>query len=77
MAYAPLWTAADMELIDPSISCITNAFVEASHKVTKEEIFDGKTNGSCADRCRNLEVHKQKIQGIFQINIKELRNENF
>lgn len=55
MPYAILWSAMDLDLIDPNISRVSNAFIESTNKVNKQLVFNRITNLSIADRVRELE----------------------
>lgn len=49
MPFVVFWSALDLDLVDPNISRITNAYVESDNKVTKEVTFSRTTNSSIAD----------------------------
>ena len=40
MPYVVLFSALDLDLVDKSLSRVTNAYVEAAHKVTKHETLN-------------------------------------
>lgn len=67
MPYVVLWSSLDLDLIDPKISRITNAFIESSHKVTKEIDFKGISNRSIADRVRELQTSADGILANLEL----------
>lgn len=59
MPFAVMWSAIDLDMIDNTISRITNAYVESSNKFLKDNVFKGTRNSSIADRVRQLEAHSK------------------
>lgn len=53
--YLPLWTAIDLDLINPKISRLTNAYIKATHKVNKDFVVQNTRNTSLGDVVRLLE----------------------
>ena len=70
MPYAILWSSLDLDLVDPKISRLSNAFVESEFKVTKESVFKGVTNSSIADRVRQLNTARQRTISNIILNAK-------
>lgn len=68
MPYAVLWTAMDLDMVDPSISRVTNAYIESSNKVMKDMVFQNMTNISIADRIRQLKNNRSLTMGKIKLN---------
>lgn len=61
MPYSPLWTALSMDLIDPSISSITNAFAESMMKQYEYLILHNSRKFSIGEVCRLLNSDIEKL----------------
>ena len=70
MSYTPLWSALDLDLVDPSISRISNAFVESANRVMKEIVFEGTTNASIADRVRQLKTARMDTMAKIKLDVR-------
>lgn len=82
MPYTILWSAMDLDLIDPNISRVSNAFIESTMRVNKELVFNRITNSSIADRVRELENARKSTMAKITLNAqlketkKKVRNQN-
>lgn len=69
MPYAPLWSGLDLDLIDPTVSRVTDAFVESTNKVIKEMVCKRISNRSIADRVREFERYREDTLSKISLNI--------
>lgn len=59
LPYIPFWTAVDLDLINPNISRLSNAYIEATHRVNKNYVVQKTENTSLGDVVRLLK-HRRK-----------------
>ena len=69
MTYAVLWALLNLDLIDPSISCISNVFMESANRVIKEIVFKRTTNASIADRVRQLKTTRMDTMAKIKLDV--------
>lgn len=63
--YIVMWSALDMNLIDPKISRISNAFVESSNKVLKEKTYERLTCVALGQAVRKLKKSRKRTMAII------------
>lgn len=69
LPYMPLWTAVDLNLIDPKISRLTNAYIESTHKVNKDYVVQNTKNTSIGDVVRLLKHRRKNVLSRVYLNV--------
>lgn len=59
MPYASLWSGITLELMDKTISRVTNAYVESHNRIYKEKILRGRRDITIGEGIRLLKGYNE------------------
>lgn len=68
--YMPFWTAVDLILINKKLSRLSNAYIEATHKVNKDYVVKKTKNTLLGDVVRLVAHRRKDVLSIMHFRFK-------